>query len=59
MLVMSLSPLLGQAIPDIAETAEIVVFPQDFQYFLKNQVFEQKLTSWLILRPSWSLLGRS
>ena len=26
MLVMSLSPLLGQAIPDIAETAKIVVF---------------------------------
>ena len=28
MLVMSLSPLLGQAIPDIAETAEILVFPR-------------------------------
>ena len=28
MLVMSLSPLLGQAIPDIAETAEIIVFPR-------------------------------
>ena len=28
MLVMSLSPLLGQAIPDIAETTEIVVFPR-------------------------------
>ena len=28
MLVMSLSPLLGQAIPDIAKTAEIVVFPR-------------------------------
>jgi len=28
MLVMSLSPLLGQAIPDIAETAEIVVLPR-------------------------------
>ena len=28
MLVMSLSPLLGQAIPDIAKTAEILVFPR-------------------------------
>ena len=28
MLVMSLSPLLGQAIPDIAETTKIVVFPR-------------------------------
>jgi len=28
MLVMSLSPLLGQAIPDIAETTEIIVFPR-------------------------------
>ena len=28
MLVMSLSPLLGQAIPDIAKTADILVFPR-------------------------------
>ena len=28
MLVMSFSSLLGQAIPDIAETAEILVFPR-------------------------------
>ena len=33
MLVMSLSPLLGQAIPDIAETAEIVVFPRQGLHF--------------------------
>ena len=33
MLVMSLSPLLGQAIPDIAETAEILVFPRRGSHF--------------------------
>ena len=28
MLVMSLSPLLGHAIPELAETTEIIVFPR-------------------------------
>ena len=36
-----------------------LIFLRFFNVFLQNRSFQQKWSSWLVLRRSWSLLGRS
>ena len=59
MLVMSLSPLLGQAIPDIAETAEILVFPRRGARSGSSRVPkpQEEIHPLYPPRTSWRVLG--